>query len=318
MARTEKKIQFQLSWGGLTAVTVSTVCVLLWAFVLGFWSGKKMAEHNTALYVQHAAQQPQRQEEANTAPPAAGAPPMAPPAGAPSAAAPLNKPTETVRNAAQGQQPPGEAVSAGKEAAIAPETKRGRENAAVSSPAAGGAVGAQGKPEKAEEAAASNGSSTKTPSAKPESEAEKTAPTEAGQKPSVTKNASKPVHPTPERNATAEKTAARKTAKTKAAGSAAKPASAAKAKAEKEATGAYYALQTGAYKEKKHAEIERVRLEARGYKAQIRGTDIGSPTKGVLYRVYLGRFKTPEEAKAFAKTLRKKEGIESYVVMIKE
>ena len=46
MARTRKKsrkIQFQLSWGGLIALTVSTVCVFLWMFILGFWVGQKMA-----------------------------------------------------------------------------------------------------------------------------------------------------------------------------------------------------------------------------------------------------------------------------------
>ena len=46
MARTRKKsrkIQFQISWGGLAALTVSTVCVFLWVFILGFWVGQKLA-----------------------------------------------------------------------------------------------------------------------------------------------------------------------------------------------------------------------------------------------------------------------------------
>ena len=45
MARIRKKsrkIQFQLSWGGLIALTVSTVCVFLWVFILGFWVGQKL------------------------------------------------------------------------------------------------------------------------------------------------------------------------------------------------------------------------------------------------------------------------------------
>lgn len=45
MARTRKKsrkIQFQLGWGGLIALTVSTVCVFLWVFILGFWVGQKL------------------------------------------------------------------------------------------------------------------------------------------------------------------------------------------------------------------------------------------------------------------------------------
>ncbi len=37
-----RKIQFQVSWGGLIALTVSTVCVFLWVFILGFWVGQKL------------------------------------------------------------------------------------------------------------------------------------------------------------------------------------------------------------------------------------------------------------------------------------
>jgi len=45
MAERKKKpkpIQFQMGWPGLIAVVVSTVCVLLWTFVLGFWMGQKV------------------------------------------------------------------------------------------------------------------------------------------------------------------------------------------------------------------------------------------------------------------------------------
>ena len=45
MARTKKdsrKIQFKMGWGGLIALIMSTVCVLLWMFVLGFWVGQKL------------------------------------------------------------------------------------------------------------------------------------------------------------------------------------------------------------------------------------------------------------------------------------
>jgi DedD protein len=45
MARTRKKsrkIQFQVSWGGLIALIVSAVCVFMWIFILGFWVGQKL------------------------------------------------------------------------------------------------------------------------------------------------------------------------------------------------------------------------------------------------------------------------------------
>jgi DedD protein len=37
-----RKIQFQVSWGGLIALAVSAVCVFLWVFILGFWVGQKL------------------------------------------------------------------------------------------------------------------------------------------------------------------------------------------------------------------------------------------------------------------------------------
>jgi DedD protein len=41
-----RKIQFQIGWGGLIALTVSTVCVFLWVFILGFWVGQKLIGHS--------------------------------------------------------------------------------------------------------------------------------------------------------------------------------------------------------------------------------------------------------------------------------
>jgi cell division protein FtsN len=37
-----RKIQFQIGWGGLIALSISTVCVFLWVFILGFWVGQKL------------------------------------------------------------------------------------------------------------------------------------------------------------------------------------------------------------------------------------------------------------------------------------
>ncbi len=194
----------------------------------------------------------------------------------------------------------------------------GPKGATPSAPAPEQAGGGPSRPEKAKEAAASSRPPVKAERVKPEGGAEKEVSSTAEQKQPAAKNASKAAHSTAARNLTAAKGGPHKEAKTKTAEGAAKPpAVTAKTSAKEGAAGSYYALQIGAYKEKKHAEIERVRLEARGYKAQIRSTDIGSP-KGVLHRVYLGHFKTPEEAKTFAKTLHKKDGIESYMVMIKE
>lgn len=38
----KKAIRFQIGWGGLTALAISTLCTLLWTFIMGFWLGQKL------------------------------------------------------------------------------------------------------------------------------------------------------------------------------------------------------------------------------------------------------------------------------------
>ena len=40
--KAKKAIQFQMGWGGFTALFISTICVLLWTFIMGFWVGQKL------------------------------------------------------------------------------------------------------------------------------------------------------------------------------------------------------------------------------------------------------------------------------------
>ncbi|OPL16052.1 MAG: hypothetical protein AVO38_01980 [delta proteobacterium ML8_D] len=42
MEKKSRKIQFQIGWGGLLALTMSTICVFMWVFILGFWVGQKL------------------------------------------------------------------------------------------------------------------------------------------------------------------------------------------------------------------------------------------------------------------------------------
>ncbi len=46
--KAKRKIQFQLGWGGIFAIAVSTLCVLVWMFVLGLWTGQKLVGHPAA------------------------------------------------------------------------------------------------------------------------------------------------------------------------------------------------------------------------------------------------------------------------------
>lgn len=42
IGKKSRKIQFQIGWGGLIALTMSTICVFMWVFILGFWVGQKL------------------------------------------------------------------------------------------------------------------------------------------------------------------------------------------------------------------------------------------------------------------------------------
>jgi cell division septation protein DedD len=312
MARTEKrekKIQFQLSWGGLAAVAVSTICVLLWAFVLGFWSGKKVAEKNAAMLVA------QQSTQINQTAPAQGAgevPPLE--QGHRTAGKPEVQPVSPGNKESQGQtsQPPAQTqeMQETKEAAtVQPEPENARPQGAGQQSAA--------MPEAAPSQATQANLTKNEPVSKTAGAEVKTSG-EAAVAPKQAKSAKeghearKPVESKGHVKAAAAKSAVKKP-QAAASKSETKP----EAKTGDEKGGSYYALQIGAFKEKKHAEVELVKLDAKGYKAQIRVTDTGSPN-GTLHRVYLGRFKTPEEAKALAKTLHDKDGIDSYVIMVKE
>lgn len=43
----KKAIQFQIGWGGLAALVISTLCTLLWTFIMGFWVGQKLIGSNS-------------------------------------------------------------------------------------------------------------------------------------------------------------------------------------------------------------------------------------------------------------------------------
>ncbi|MGQ9744942.1 MAG: SPOR domain-containing protein [Dissulfurimicrobium sp.] len=300
--KTEKKIQFQLSWSGLAAVAVSTICVLLWAFVLGFWSGKKVAEKNAAMLVA------QQTTQINQTAPTQGAGELL------TSGKPEAQPVSPGNRESQGQtsQPSVQTqeMQETKEATtVQPEPEnaepQGAGQQSVAMPEAAPSQAAQANLTKNEPV-------SKTASAEVKKSGEvaavprETKPTKEGhevRRPTESKDHIKAV--------------AAKSAVTKPQAVASKPETKPEAKTVDEKGGSYYALQIGAFKEKKHAEMELVKLDVKGYKAKIRVTDTGSPN-GTLHRVYLGRFETPEEAKAFAKTLHDKDGIDSYVIMVKE
>ncbi|NPA94426.1 MAG: SPOR domain-containing protein, partial [Thermodesulfobacteria bacterium] len=75
-----------------------------------------------------------------------------------------------------------------------------------------------------------------------------------------------------------------------------------------------FALQIASYRTMAQAKKEASRWKKKGYYVRIRRADLGR--KGIWYRVYLGRYKSLEEAKRASIKLASKEGIRSYVTKV--
>jgi len=77
-----------------------------------------------------------------------------------------------------------------------------------------------------------------------------------------------------------------------------------------------YTVNVGSFRKSIRAERLMNELKKKGYKTFV--TEATIPQKGTWYRVSLGRFPTRGEAQAFARALKKKEGIDSFVRELKE
>lgn len=78
------------------------------------------------------------------------------------------------------------------------------------------------------------------------------------------------------------------------------------------AAGSFFSLQVGAYRNKANAVEDCARYVARGLDAFFR-----EPARAGAYtRVYVGRYRSMDEARAASRRLEKEKGIRSFVVMI--
>ena len=84
-------------------------------------------------------------------------------------------------------------------------------------------------------------------------------------------------------------------------------------KAKKKST--YFVLQIASYREKDRANKEARRWRDKGYRVKVRRADL-DPEKGIWYRVYLGEYRSIEEATNSAKKLAQKHNLRSYVIPI--
>jgi hypothetical protein len=77
-----------------------------------------------------------------------------------------------------------------------------------------------------------------------------------------------------------------------------------------------FTINVASFKKKVRAERFMEELKKKGYKAFVAETSI--PKRGTWYRVSVGRFPSRGEAEALARTLKEKEGLDSFVRELKE
>ncbi len=77
-------------------------------------------------------------------------------------------------------------------------------------------------------------------------------------------------------------------------------------------TRSFFTLQVASFRSPREAQRYARMLGDRGYEAFVKRVNL--PKKGVWYRVYVGRFKTFQEAKDFGRVLQKKEKIKTFYI----
>jgi hypothetical protein len=43
-----RKVRFELTWGGIAGIVVICICIFLWMFVLGVWTGQSLLQPSLA------------------------------------------------------------------------------------------------------------------------------------------------------------------------------------------------------------------------------------------------------------------------------
>jgi cell division septation protein DedD len=243
-----KKIQFQMGFGGLFAIFLSSLLILVWIFILGFWAGQKFIKGGGKDLSQLSMESSQ---------------------GKLSGILPEKKVSTQE-----------DIPDAKKEELVSKEITTESLPVKEADPSSGSGI--HGKEEgmiKEEKIEIPSAVVQPAPADEKKKEVSETRPEKiASVQPSV-KKTEKPAEP--------PKESAKKESKS------------------------YHALQIASFKDIAQASHEVSRWQEKGYDARYLKADLGE--KGVWYRVYVGKFDTPEEARSFQKIITKKEGVKAYI-----
>ncbi len=261
MATTKKKgkaIQFQIGWAGLIAIIVSSVCVLLWTFVLGFWMGQKVATGNSSR-PKVSVYEPRVQTK-------------------PEIGSEVAQTSQGVDIGVEKDRSALKEFSALKESLKEEVAKEGIKTEILPS--------AEGPNETSTVQDADEVNQAKTV-VKQEEPAEKSKEkATAPQRESVKKKDSKEAPKVKTEKVTSKLNGSKMP----------------------------FALQIASYRTITQARKEADRWRKKGYFVRVRSADLGR--KGIWYRVYLGKYRSLEEAKKASVKLASKEGIRSYVIKV--
>lgn len=303
-----KKIQFQMGVGGLIAVFVALVCVLIWVFVLGFWAGKKIGTQNTPALPSIVSQ---RQAD--------------------------SPPTSAMTNMESKQVSPVSPLPV--EPVIAPQEQEAKPHVTANDlerlmlPGAN-QMEIEKQPAKVEPAAppvktiseTSPAGVKKTPAPAKISDVKPTEP--QTKKEMVTQSPPKPEpkqaapvatsQPKPEPKQVAPQVAATKPEPKQAtiASVAGKPESKQPtpppAPAQKESEkGIKFTLQVAAFKDKPQAEAELNKWKAKGFAGSYKEVDLGA--KGTWFRVFIGSYNSEDEAKKAQQTVSSQHKVQTMI-----
>lgn len=250
----KKKFQLQMGWGGLFALFITSICILVWVFIMGFWLGQKLMRGETELQL---AQKPLIEETQTTHPAVPKEPHKEMAASTEDNVTKITPAMETVEKSKEDSANVTHVDGIKEEILTAAKEEKH-----------------EAKPEVKKE----QKTPVKADAAKQEKKEDKTQKTASAQPAKDTKEP--------------------------------------KQKPKEELLKKYFAIQVSSFNKKESASDEIKDWQAKGFKAQYREVDLKE--KGKWYRVYVGKYKTLDEAKSVVKKIGEKKGQTSYIVSLED